>query len=370
VILNLPGTDEFDPTLPLVMKWNDRVDQLAGDVITFVEDLRATGHNSKSDWQVARQVASRLQYLGIQDAPRKRRPSNQNPGAWDGCVFKISPNKIGKTVTKEKWEKARAIVEAIVEKVLSDGPLPDLDHKELERQRGFLVHLPMAFSSLVPFLKGIHLTLDSWRSGRKDDGWKMTPKEWRLWTLHQAEGGEDQDELAYLIAHEGAPKTVRLVPRLAEDVRALMLLLSGEEPPVVTLPAKSIYMVKYGFGDASGKGFGATFALKMGVSYRIGVWRKNRDNESSNWLEFTNVVESLEDEAASDRLDSTMVFFFTDNKTVESSLYRGTSSSPKLLDLVIRLEVLETKHSIKLVVSHVSGVRMIAEGGDGCPGAF
>jgi hypothetical protein len=48
-----------------------------------------------------------------------------------------------------------------------------------------------------------------------------------------------------------------------------MLLLAGKKPPVVTLRAKFIYMVKYGFGDVSGKGFGATFALKMGVSYRI-----------------------------------------------------------------------------------------------------
>jgi hypothetical protein len=346
------------------MQWNDRVDQLAGDVITFVDD--STGYDSQSAWQVARQVASRFQYLGIQDAARKRRPSNQNPGAWAGCVFKISPNKIGKTVTQEKWEKAKAIAEAIAEKVLSEGLLPDLCHKELERQRGFLVHLSMTFSSLVPFLKGIHLMLDSWQSGRKDDGWKMTPKEWRLWTLHQADGEEDQEELAYLIAHKGAPKTVRPVPRLAGDMRALMLLLSGKEPPVVTLRAKFIYMVKYGFGDALGKGFGATFALKTGVSYQIGVWTKDRENESSNWREFTNVIESLEDEAASGQLDSDMVFFFTDNKTVESSLYCGTSSSsPKLLDLVIRFKVLETKHSIKLVVIHVSGVRMIAEGGDG-----
>jgi hypothetical protein len=116
-------------------------------------------------------------------------------------VFKISPDKIGETVTQEKWEK----VKAIAEKVLSEGPLPDFCHKELERQRGFLVHLSMTFSSLVPFLKGIHLTLDSWRSGRKEDGWKMTQKEWRLWTLHQADRDEDQEELAYLITHEGAP---------------------------------------------------------------------------------------------------------------------------------------------------------------------
>jgi hypothetical protein len=102
-----------------------------------------------------------MQYLGIQDAARKRRPSTQKGGAWAGCVFQISPSKIGKTVTQEKWDKARGIALSIAEKVLGDGPIQDSDHKLLEQQRGFLVHLTMTFTSLVPFLKGIHLTLDS-----------------------------------------------------------------------------------------------------------------------------------------------------------------------------------------------------------------
>lgn len=232
VILNLPGGDSFDPTLPMVMKWNDKVDRLAGDVVTFVDDLRATGHDSANAWQVARQVASRLEYLGIQDAPRKRRPSTQKPGAWAGCVFKIFPDKIAMTVTQEKWDKTKTLVKSIAEKVLGGDPLPDLHHKELESQRGFLVHLTMTFSSMVPFLKGIHLTLDSWREGRKDDGWKMTPKEWRLWSQQQAGGDEDQQDLVYLIANDGAPVTVKPVPRLASDIRALSALLSQDTPPL------------------------------------------------------------------------------------------------------------------------------------------
>jgi hypothetical protein len=162
VVLNLPGADDFDPTLSMIMKWNKEVDQIAAEVITFVDDLRASGYDSESTWQAARQIASRLQYLGIQDAPRKRRPSIQKPGAWAGCVFQISPSKIAKTVTQEKWDKARAIVQAIANKVLVAAPEEvELNHKELESQRGFLVHLTMTFSSLAPFFKGIHLTLDS-----------------------------------------------------------------------------------------------------------------------------------------------------------------------------------------------------------------
>jgi hypothetical protein len=50
VVLNLPGSDDFDPTLPMVMKWNNEADQIAADVITFVDDLRASGYDSESAW--------------------------------------------------------------------------------------------------------------------------------------------------------------------------------------------------------------------------------------------------------------------------------------------------------------------------------
>jgi hypothetical protein len=68
------------------------------------------------------------------------------------------------------------------------------------------------------------------------------------------------------------------------------------------------------------------------------------------------VVDPLDEEAESGSLENAMVFFFTDNKTVESALYRGTSASPKLLSLVIRLRAIETRHSIRLMVGHIAGV--------------
>jgi hypothetical protein len=260
------------------------------------------------------------------------------PGAWAGCVFSVLPDKIAKSVTQEKWEKAQGIIQALCDVVFRDGLAAQLIHKELERQRGFLVHLSMTFPVLVPFLKGIHLTLDSWREGRDSEGWKNTPKAQRAADKFKKELGEcmlddeqAEDEyefgmefdspLDYSTKYADAPKFVHPVPRLESDLRALRAITSQEAPPQVTLRSKSIYQVNYGFGDASGKGFGSTFGVKEGISYRIGVWRKDQEDKSSNWREFTNVVESLEEEAATGRLTSSMVFFFTDNSTVERALY-------------------------------------------------
>ena len=45
VKLNLPGMATYDPKWPKVMKWNSKVSDIARDVITFVDDVRMTGHS-------------------------------------------------------------------------------------------------------------------------------------------------------------------------------------------------------------------------------------------------------------------------------------------------------------------------------------
>jgi hypothetical protein len=71
--LNPPGDSQFDPTLPWVMNWDSPGLKIAGDMLTFVDDLQASGQPTEEGWSIARKVGSKLQYLGIQDAPRKRR---------------------------------------------------------------------------------------------------------------------------------------------------------------------------------------------------------------------------------------------------------------------------------------------------------
>ena len=370
VILNCPGSSTYNPSLPRVMKWNDIASAIAGDVVTFVDDLRASGYSFENGWQVARQIASRLQYLGIQDAPRKRRPSSQKPGAWAGAVFQIDPDKIIKTVTQEKWDKARRIIaELLAECVLAEDNRPTLHYKELESKVGFLMHLGMTFDSFVPFLKDIYLTLNSWRPQRDENGWKVSDKQWFQYLAQQVEDGNlTTAEMEAGSETEEAPLQVKATPGFFEAINALSTLTSSKSAPQVVVRYRQVLMAVYGVGDASGKGFGSAIgdASNPELSIRIGVWgsREASDN-SSNWREFTNVVEALEEEAAAGRLKDVEVFFCTDNKTVESALYSGTSSSKKLLDLVIRFKALQTKYSIQITVIHVSGKRMIASGGDG-----
>jgi hypothetical protein len=59
----------------------------------------------------------------------------------------------------------------------------------LEKVRGFLCNLSMTFEMMVPFLKGFHLTLAKHNTGRADDGWKLTNREWEAWLGHAVETG-------------------------------------------------------------------------------------------------------------------------------------------------------------------------------------
>jgi hypothetical protein len=48
---------------------------------------------------------------------------------------------------------------------------PRLSHKELLCNWGFLVYVTRTYPAMVPYLKGFHLTIEMWRSGRDVDGW-------------------------------------------------------------------------------------------------------------------------------------------------------------------------------------------------------
>jgi hypothetical protein len=143
------------------MKWNEIAGRIAGDIVGFVDDLRLTGFSIENAWAVARHILAQMQYLGIQDAPRKRRLPSQTPGAWAGAIFKIMPEKILVSVSQSKWEKGREMVKELLWGFLYE-PLLWLDHKDLERKRGFLGHLgyvPWFFGPLHEGISSYHRLL-------------------------------------------------------------------------------------------------------------------------------------------------------------------------------------------------------------------
>ena len=367
VRLNLPGDEAYDPTFPWVSKMNG--DQEANDLKVYVDDVRPVGSSEQGCRQTRAHASKRTQYLGQQDAARKYRPPSQEPGPWCGAFIAVRNENVWAYVSVEKWNKGKSYVNRWFQEVMKHEQISDakLDFKDLERGRGFLVYLSRTYTSMTPYLKGIHLTLDSWREGRDSDGWK-----WMNTSRRNAE--ESSIEMKTTLVEKSSssqghlekpPPFVIPVPRFKEDISALKELFSPVDPPWRFVRGKKIYIAKYGFGDASKSGFGSTFMRNDGIAFRYGTWAGDGRDSSSNFRELENLAQALELEVESNEMNGMEVFIFTDNSTAESAYFKGTSSSKQLFNIVLRLRKLELNTGIKLHFIHVAGSRMIDQGTDG-----
>ena len=183
VILNLPGSDLFNPTLPFVIKWDRMNSRISAAIKAYVDDLRVLAANMNLAWKAVRQTAARIQCLGSQDGPRKRRVDK---GSWAGTVFNTEGGSITMTVTQTKWDKAKAMILELQTEINGDKTKL-LSYKRLEQIRGFFCHLALTYSILFPYLEGFHLTLSSHVPKRNDEGWKLNDLEYIAFVETQSE---------------------------------------------------------------------------------------------------------------------------------------------------------------------------------------
>jgi hypothetical protein len=71
-------------------------------------------------------------------------------------------------VVRKKWCKAKRLLAKLAELLRESEKV---DHKVLERIWGFLVYVARTYKPMAPFLLVFHLTIDSWRPGRDEEGW-------------------------------------------------------------------------------------------------------------------------------------------------------------------------------------------------------
>jgi hypothetical protein len=349
VILNLPGSDDYQPQLPWVYR-TTHGGHLAGVIKRYVDDIRSVGHSESHCWSIGHHVATYYSYLGLQIALRKMRPPSQHPGPWAGTIAFSCSEGVGVTCPVTKWTKAKTLLAELQATLTSGASLP---RKPLEATRGFFIHLMRTFPIITPYLKGMHLTLDGWRSNRDEEMWKFSSDLWD--TLK-----EDLPPL------NGPPTDLEPAPRLASDVKCLLHLLDSPTPPTRMIRCTQRLVVIYGFVDASAAGFGGSFSLPDGsILFRHGLWGRDADSETSNFRELCNLVESIEDGVNCGELADSELFILTDNTTAEGCYYKGNSDSKPLFQLVLRLRKLEMSAMLRLHVIHVAGTRMIHQGTDG-----
>lgn len=127
----------------------------------YVENLRTVGATKVLAWAATRQTTSRIQFIGIQDAPKKRRLDNK---PWAEGIFSTSKVQLTNSATDIKWTtKSCKIINVLVIE-LKEYQNKFLEFKRLESDLGFLclMAMPFTFDHIFPSPMGFHLS--RWRN--------------------------------------------------------------------------------------------------------------------------------------------------------------------------------------------------------------
>ena len=370
VRLNLPGSPDYDPSLPWVAKY--RADgHVASDVYIYADDGRLSGHSEGACWAAAKRLCSTFNSLGIQDSSRKRTGPSRKQGPWAGTVVHTEGEVVA-TVTDVKWEKTRSLIQEL-QVMLDQGTAAttrSVPRKRLECIRGYLVYVARTYRWMTPYLKGVHLTIDGWRHDRDREGWKkpLHAKQTRLgvwdhefWMEEEERGkGRLEEE-----TEKEAPELVVAVPRLWADIKALLRLTDTPHPAIAKCRVSTTAVALYLMGDASGQGFGSGLWDGSGLHYEAANWAIHCKDETSNWKEASNLKFRIEALEAKGKLNNAELFVLSDNSVFEGTFYKGHSNSKKLNDIVLDLRMVEMRTGCIIHIIHIAGTRMKRSGMDG-----
>ncbi|KAL7558184.1 hypothetical protein ACA910_016237 [Epithemia clementina (nom. ined.)] len=185
---------------------------------------------------------------------------------------------------------------------------------------------------MVLYLKGLHLTLESWRPDRDTNGWRITPQKWSALL-------KENEEYAHCDGGNDNPSNyVTVVPRFKDNVNALAMLTKSQTPPQILVRPNSTGQAAILFGNASGTRIGSSLWLQgtREIKAEHGIWTRAYGEQSFNFCELFNLVEHVSMLVKDNTITRAVkLSVFTDNSTVESAFYRGTSKSKLLYNLVL-----------------------------------
>jgi hypothetical protein len=193
-----------------------------------MDDFHLTGSDAEDCLRAYRKAARICNYLAIQDAPRKRQELSRAPVPWAGSMVYTGDitADVRIVMSRMKWAKAKRLLATLHELVLASEWV---DHKVLERTRGFMVYVEHTYKLSTPFLMGLHMLIDGWRPGRDDEGWRLRQAEVEA-SRDSDEEGDDEG-----LTHLGKtlpPCQVKYVPRLLSYLKVMMELTAAEDPPL------------------------------------------------------------------------------------------------------------------------------------------
>ena len=383
VVLNLPTSTTWDPSLPRVMRIR-KDGELASAHVDYVDDIHPTarGTDDTNATLVAKHLKSSMNSYGNQADDKKYRRPTCRPGAWKGEIMHTDQPLPRKSTTVKKWTRFKDGVAWVIEQSRLGPTVPTA---ELRRIAGLGVNVTDVYQDARCYLKGFFNAIEAFRADRDPDGWRKRfgvdlpsihidgsspgiidlPPLQETDAMEAAEGLEMNDA-GTEVAASGYPTLTRITSELLDHCEALLELFDSELPRADFVRPASSTSYRYYVGDASREGLGgATQFPDLSIRGRRGVWEPSFADGGSNLREAQNQVNHLIQEVRAGLHDGCEVWAFTDNGCWSAVWLKGLSTAKHLFRLVLRLKIECRIHEVYLHVCHISGDRMIETGVDG-----
>jgi hypothetical protein len=128
-------------------------------MVLYCNDLPTCGPSHGAALFATKHVASVCNYLGIQDAPQKRRFPARYLDAWAGTMALTLDAGVFCTVLQERWDKAKMVISELWNGMVNQGG--HYKHSTLLSNRGcFLIYVGHTFPIMRPYLNGLSLAID------------------------------------------------------------------------------------------------------------------------------------------------------------------------------------------------------------------
>ena len=166
VVVNITGLEGYNCKIPWVYK--ERGDGLiAADLFICVDDGLTIGPTEELCWEASRKWGSTCSWLKVQDVSRNVQPPSQAPGTWVGTVTTNKEGFYG-LVSQDWRDKTQGLIQEVRRTEEKESDRDGMDISRLDSIRGLLVSALRNYQDMKPYLKGIHITLDSWRPHNDD----------------------------------------------------------------------------------------------------------------------------------------------------------------------------------------------------------
>ncbi len=358
--MNSPFSDDYDPSMPrLILLREDG--EMATQEVTFVDDIHVAGRTKDGVFDHAKsgckQLKSRMNSLANQADDRKFRQPTPTPGAWNGLIIHTDTPFPMKSTTGKKWDKFKRGLSSI--RALATAGARFMETAELRKLAGLGVNITEVYTLGRTYLKGFFNVVESWRSNRDIDGWRLADSMFAVGTLE----GSDASHLEYV---KGYPISTRITSELIDHTNALLTLFDADVPLMVPLRPTDSHKLRYTVGDASAEGFSiVTQYPDRSIQTRDGLWLESFAEGGSNLREAQNFGNHLLHEVESSKHDGCEVWACTDNAVWSAVWNKGMSSAKHMFNIALKLKVACQEHEVFLHTCHISGNRMIATGIDG-----